>query len=670
MDENTILSLVSVIIPVYNVEKGLKKTVKSVVNQRYKNLEIILINDGSSDSSGIVCEELKKTDARISVIHKPKGSLSSAKNIGLERATGDYIVFVSSNDWIDTDMIKSLYKSLIRWQAEIAICGYYFTDGKDWSKAEWYMESCCMDKTEGIAELIEDKKMKNYVWNKLYKAELFDDIRFPENKLYEDTYIMHRIFQNCSKVSIVNNYGYYYHKKNSITADKSISNGLKSLEAQVVRYKELMESYPQFEYDMLREILVNSVSVLSLNKITKLDHVYYKNELKEIKNFIRSKIIVKKVFYMLTNKQKIIYLFTRLCGERVSCFYRSQLINYFFHITIKILAKLKSSIISKSESLNIKVSRKKSIFIIGTPEYGNLGDQAIAFAEIQFLNKYFKDYDIIEVTENVYKHNVGHIKRLIKNNDIIILQGGGNMGNVYLEQEKIRLSVITNFSKQKIIIFPQTIHIEQLNNKIKKYKGAVQYAKNKNLIIVAREISSYNMMKSIFKNKVVLIPDIVMSLKAQNAHTKREGCILCLRDDREKDLEVDCLYEIKKICAKLEEDISFTDTYIHAEINKSERKKVLDSIWKKFSSSKLIITDRLHGMIFAALTETPCVVLGNYNHKNKNSYKWLSNLEYIVFCENINSLQSNIEHVMKIKNCIYDNTKLEKYFNDLAGLII
>ena len=193
---------------------------KSVVNQSYSNLEIILVDDGAKDQSGKKCDEWALKDERISVIHKSNGGLSSARNAGLDVVTGDYIMFVDSDDIIDHDLCTCLYEAIVGSNSDIAICDaeHIFNDNYHFSKADTIEY---FDAEGAISEMWYQKSFLPSAWGKLYKAELFREQRFTINRLFEDIDIMHEVFWNADKVVYVKAklYG-YVHREASITTTR------------------------------------------------------------------------------------------------------------------------------------------------------------------------------------------------------------------------------------------------------------------------------------------------------------------------------------------------------------------------------------------------------------------------------------------------------------------
>lgn len=217
--------LISIIVPVYNVERYVQRCVTSIMDQSYKNLQIILVDDGSTDGSGRECDELALIDERIEVIHKKNGGLSDARNAGIDCAKGAFIGFVDSDDYIEGDMYEVLYNAIIQSEADFASCGYYeeYID-----KVE--IKRCCsevkvLNRTNAYAELFSrEGSLGCSSCIKLFKRRLFDHIRYKKGLQSEDLELIYRIIDKSNLVTCINAIKYHYvHRENSITTSLSQS---------------------------------------------------------------------------------------------------------------------------------------------------------------------------------------------------------------------------------------------------------------------------------------------------------------------------------------------------------------------------------------------------------------------------------------------------------------
>lgn len=221
MDEAETLPLISIIVPVYNVKDYVEKCLDSICGQSYFNLEIIVIDDGSTDGSGEVCETYASKDKRIKVIHRRNGGLSAARNEGLDVATGEFVGFVDSDDWIDLDMYEFLYQLLKAEEADISICSHYVEkSGK--TKVKYVSDEVLnLISLDAIRLLVEDNIIRNFAWDKLYRRSMFENLRFPQGRYFEDMAIMYRVFYQARKIVMKGHPKYHYMiRDNSITGSK------------------------------------------------------------------------------------------------------------------------------------------------------------------------------------------------------------------------------------------------------------------------------------------------------------------------------------------------------------------------------------------------------------------------------------------------------------------
>lgn len=213
---------ISIIVPVYNIDKYINKCIDSILNQSFVNFELILVDDGSTDDSGLICDKYANEDSRIRVIHKENGGLSSARNAGLDIAKGKYIGFVDSDDYIDKNMYKYLFEVITRDNSELAICNYrevYEDSINIGEKNKINIPSSeIYNKYEILNKLYTHESGQIVVaWNKLYRKELFDEERYPIGRIHEDEFLIHRILYKCNKISYINDDLYYYlQRENSI----------------------------------------------------------------------------------------------------------------------------------------------------------------------------------------------------------------------------------------------------------------------------------------------------------------------------------------------------------------------------------------------------------------------------------------------------------------------
>jgi len=287
------MDLISIIVPVYNVQNELRRCINSLIGQTYEELEIILVDDGSTDASGKIADEYQKVDHRIFVIHKENGGLSEARNFGIDFSTGDYIYFIDSDDYIHNETIELLYRNLKENEADMsiasAIIGSEFQH--EWEQLDNIITVCSGEK------LLELQNKENSLdltvaWNKLYKRNLFEIIRYPLGKINEDEFVTYKIFYLASKCvyTCAKTY-YYFQRENSIINQQFSKKNLDVIEA--------FEERVAFWEEKNSVIFDKSVAALflSLKKgVFQTKKFNYKEELRELlkKYLYYEKKILKK----------------------------------------------------------------------------------------------------------------------------------------------------------------------------------------------------------------------------------------------------------------------------------------------------------------------------------------------------------------------------------------
>lgn len=236
---------ISVIVPVYKVEPYLRKCLDSIINQTYRNLEIILVDDGSPDSCGAICNEYAAKDERIKVVHKANGGVASARNVGLDTAIGDYIGWADSDDWIEPEMFETMLRGAEAHDADIAICSR-IESYPDHSFQMGWQQTEVFDKEQAIALLVEDNVIRSYLCDKLWKRELFQDIRFPQLKVFEDMAVMYQLFMRAERVVCLPDILYHYeHHDAGLTAAPSLESRVNFYRVTQERYEALEHDFPQ-----------------------------------------------------------------------------------------------------------------------------------------------------------------------------------------------------------------------------------------------------------------------------------------------------------------------------------------------------------------------------------------------------------------------------------------
>lgn len=278
-------------------------------------------------------------------------------------------------------------------------------------------------------------------------------------------------------------------------------------------------------------------------------------------------------------------------------------------------------------------SRDK-VFVLLSTDYSNLGDHAMTYAQIKYLERCFPDHEIIEISVGDTLRSLRSIKRSLNSRDIVTLKGGGNVGVQYFREELIRREIARYLDDVKIVMFPQTVYFPDTRFGHREFINSMKfYDSNDNFFFFARDEISYKTVAPYIRN-AFLVPDIVFSL-GELEYTNNGGCyaLTCIRDDVEGIYSVQEKEMVFDLLRGRYPDLVSTDTIREYKIERKDREKELLEIWSMIGSASVVVTDRLHGMIFAALAGTPCIVLNTYNHKLRGQYEWIEDLDYIVSCD-------------------------------------
>ena len=753
--------LVSVIVAIYNIENYLNVCIDSILAQTYTDIEIILVDDGSTDKSSAICDEYAKKDSRIKVIHKENGGLSSARNAGLDVASGEYISFIDGDDSIHKTFIEILLRMCEEDQCEISMCDYLKTKSdsillEPQKNGDFVVldKKKLMDNCAGVGGEYEKYAV---VWNKLYKSSLYNNIRFPEGKLHEDIYVTYRIYWLANKLCVTNQYLYYYlQRSNSLMGKRYDITRLDSLEAHKMKkdfFKEqgLKDAYRStmiiyyndlwVHYELVKKYVNNAKNIL--DKIS-AEAESVKQEILSLPGLSKLELL-RIVYKHLTPSESEQY--TRIYGDRIKhgngtdyLFPYNQIPQYakialygagrmgmayaqqiqdtkyceisvwvdnylaviprmeygvetidalfrypYDYILIAIInprvaQEIKNNLMSwgiPEEKIILKdvynaprIKRedplKQRFFLMNTPDHGNLGDHALAIAAVEYLKDFFPGQEIIEITGRQWDWSKAQIKREISSKDVIFIIGGGFMGDLWqLEDNRVK-DIMAAFRDSRIIFLPQTFYYNTFDSNLQSDREL--YQEYKNVLAIHRERNSFNFFKENVlpdetRNK--LYPDMALYLKDTMQYSERDGILLCFRLDKEK-TDDEIMEKIYKICNDKGMTIDALDTFVDLEMTSQNREDEVLKLLDKIRKHRLMITDRLHGMLFAAVTGTPCIALDNISKKVSGVFQWIQNLPYVT-CVTAEEINDKLIDLFYMKtNCIYDRNLFVPYYDRMA----
>lgn len=313
--------------------------------------------------------------------------------------------------------------------------------------------------------------------------------------------------------------------------------------------------------------------------------------------------------------------------------------------------------------LKERIRNPEAVFLVMTPEHSNLGDHAIALAETNMLGKIGIPYIELTGAKLSCLYYTNWLK--VMNGRPILINGGGNLGTLWFDVEKETRKIISDNQKSPIYILPNTFYYEDSPWGKEELEKSIQlYGKHPNLHLYAREKGSYEAMSGIYQN-VKLVPDMVLSLDESGDIQQRDGCLLCLRNDCEKtrtDKDESAIFQ--QATALFGEKVRYTDMCVDHSVPIENRERELSWKFDEFRRASLVITDRLHGMIFCAITGTPCIVINSKSPKVRGCYAWIKHLDYIQFADQVSQITALYQAIPDGEHN-YCNAHLLPYYQEL-----
>lgn len=669
---------VSVVVPIYNVKAYIDECIMSLVNQSLQEIDIILVDDGSSDGSQNICDNFAARYENVRVIHKENNGLGSARNVGLEVAIGKYVYFIDGDDSLKKDALEKLYRHAERETLDVILfSAECFSDGLgiEYNANEYRRTKCLNEVISGkelFIRLMEANEYYASIPLRFYRTEYLKEKEycFPEDIIHEDEiYAYWSLIQAKKALCISDRFYNRRFRAGSIMTSKKAYN---SCIGYLYTWKQIMMSLndlTDWNYSEIQNTIrfANSrLGIVANLYAFSLD----KRERRQIKKYLAEiKDIVKNNELIILNKQLYLFLFVPL----MFCvlFKILNFKNILYKKMIDTIEKISLSLaIIKLQFAH--VCDKSCVILIGTPTHGNLGDQAIVLSEKKMISQTKYKHSIVEICSKNYLKYSNRIQKAVSPNDVIIIDGGGSMGTLWVNNEYRFRDIILRFSNNNIYIFPQTIYYgsEGWEEKVLK-ESELAYSSHPNLTIFCRDIDSFKFAKVHFSNnRIIHTPDMVLSLYPQKFRLQRKDKVLiCFRDDLENtnnEMKKRLLNIIRKTRLKVEATSTLTGGYI----NTFSRKKEVNRKLKEFASVKLVVTDRLHALIFCALTGTPCIAIDNLSKKVSGTYDWVNDLSYLTLVKNENDIKDlNVEDIMSKADEFENLNHLCNKYEELKGIV-
>ena len=717
------------------------------------------------------------------VIHKENGGLCSSRNAGIEHSNGKYITFVDNDDAINEQFIEILHEVCVKYNCDIAQCDFLMTlDDSVFLPPQKSMTVNTYDRRQVMHEFCKESNLVKYwvVWNKMYRKELFRDIRYPVGRIHDDMFTTHRLFWEAEKVAVINLYLHYYFQRNgSITGVKSsITERIDVIDALREEMNFFKERELEDEYSFMLIKLYCTICEVYKNRDEYSGYkenkpIYddvmqkYFSEAQEIKNTFLNLpqkgmlTKIRTIYPTLSEEEK--NKLGRIYGSRISQFFDdafgfpidkvnenesvalygagrvgqsffSQILeNKHCRLAVwvdngfknhrrqglpvqpidalfrndfdKLIIAVKERSIAKEIANNLigwgipeskiiidlpvpvdrgskmlsefkcdteKISSYEGIrrwFLVNTPDHDNLGDHLLTMGALNFLHDYFPEEEIVEITGRQWDACRDAIISKIGILDVIVIVGGGYMGDLWPTQDSRVKEIMEEFRDNRILFFPQTFYYQDKEGSVMNADKEF-YNSFKHVFFIHREKKSYDFFKSniVKDDKNACFPDTALYLDGIHNQVARSGGLFCLRMDKDS-LNVETRENLVEILSISCDDTEIVDTVLDKSVIKSERNEEIAKILDRISHTEILLTDRLHAMIMAVITGTPCIALDNLSKKVSGVYEWIKDIDYVTCVEVKDVNEVLIREYIAKKDSIYDRSVVKYYFDRMAEKI-
>lgn len=717
--------LISVLLPNYNGGVYLKRTIESVLCQTYENLELIVIDDGSTDDSREIIRDIQQKDSRVRPVFLEKNRhICYGLNRGLEAAKGQYIARIDSGDRFYPDKLRIQ----IDYLSTHPECGACFTlldlidkndtvinDEKEQiyqmfyqpnrTQAEWLHYFICRGNCLAHPSVMFPKTIIDRVgpynmalmqgedfelWMRIALEAQLHIVQTPLLACLWDTDNQNKISNETSPINAIRFFNIrvaavdqlfdrisdqqfmqFFHQD---FRNKNSSSPLELACEKGFLLLNCLHDYPQFHYLGYKRLaqVVNQpggTETLECKFDFSLHDLYALN--------------AEHVYFDLTisntleDRNRQVTLLQRQIEEKDQWYQRK--IHTLEHTIISKNYELAA--IRQSTSWRITEPIRKIrpraqkhrpvIYFVPSSDYGNLGDHKIMMEIRHYFRDYFPDLEVQEISCRHYSEKRQELLCQVQNGDILVAPGGGSIGDVYLPfWEKYVRDMIQCFPNNQVIIFPQSLFYSktELGETERKNTAAI-FDGHPNLTLALRDQNAYQEAQQMFqRTRLMLVPDIVLFSDPYLAQTPRDEMgLLMIRSDGETSHPLDWNKELAMICEKFAEKLVFTDTQKNYFIEIENREAEVHAMLEQIASSKFLVTDRLHGMIFAAITSTPCVAFDNIYGKVSAQYQWIKDLPYIEVVEQPEQLSAKLNQVLSADTPAYTRKPLQDKFDMLAN---
>ena len=681
---------ISVVVPVYNVKDYLDECIESIVRQTFQTIEILIVDDGSIDGSSALCDAWAEKDDRITVIHKENGGLSDARNTGLQRAKGSYIYFLDSDDAIEADALGILYEISKRLQLQVCCfdSDIFSDDGTAEQNAKmsrYYIRQHVypqvMTGAQAMTLFLQNDEFRTPVQYMFFNRDFLtrNGLSFRKGLIHEDELFIIQVLDKAESVAHLP--FQFYHRR--IHAGSIMSS--RRMAKNYIGYYEAFVWLVNNTLSFSRETYRLCLERMATNLMIVHDDMQ-KEERKKIaglKQRVDQEVKANRYFGDLRFR-------VRWQTQDIALFRRAVKILYITAKTIipkPIMRRLRAILrrgalppYQKEIREELKTGQARRVVLICTPEHGNLGDQAIAQYSKQWLTQGCAPYHVAEITINQYETYPKLVERHIRNDDVIVVCGGGWLGNLWFHNEVAVRRILRKFKRNRIIILPQTIYFsDDAAGQTQMQSSQAIYSAHPDLWLCLRDKASYRFIAENHflrdPDKALYLPDMVLGFRDQMRNSQRNGIAFCIRADKEgvqRNAVFRALYAYA--LELVEEAPLFISTLTGYRIPREKREEELNRFFDVLAGKRLVVTDRLHCMLFCAVTATPCIAFDNLTQKVSGNFSWISEIPYIKIAHTIDDARGYMEAFLQSDQKFtweYDfNAAYQKIMNVIREAVI
>lgn len=628
---------VSVIVPIFNVEAHLSRCVESLLAQTHHEFQVILVNDGSTDSSGDICESLAHQYEQVSVVHKPNGGLADARNAGLKKATGEFVCFIDSDDWVEPKMLEAMLKPMANVQVDVVLAGmivdYVDDSGALISSTRRTPPNLVISDGSLVGQSVDDEliNLLGYAWNKLYRTEFLRNQQLTFTKglrLIEDIDFNSRAITQAREVAVLDEaFVHYIQRPAESLGTVFLPDFLSLRNSAILATQQILNHWGVPQKVVQQQVISMGINALRMatTRITSQEQQPERQPHLLIEARKDGASLKETLAQLDLGMRQRLLLFGFFCspswlwlGSWKTLMSARDRLPAWRKRTIRWRMKLHSLKARHQPQHLIPASSNPRAFIFLAADYGNLGDLAITEAQRRFLEAELPEHEVIEVPISETLSGLRSLRKQVKPDDLITLIGGGNTGDMYDDIEYLRELVIKAFPANPMISFPQTIEFSDSPYGTWAKKRAQRvFSHHRRLFLIARDSRSAQLATSLFSSTPVFeAPDIVLSLPHQPDQSQlRTGFVIALREDKERHPYSPSREQVITTLSPMGRVVS-TDTHLgDVRLDERSRHQALTSIWEEFARAEVVVTDRLHGMIFSVITGTPCVVMNSSTGK-------------------------------------------------------